>query len=562
MTVELLDRLPDRPLRIGLLIDDFNQPRWVTSLIEDITTSSIAQIVLVIKNRMPSPSRPDRLRRVWAERGHLLYAFYTRLDRWLFRVEPDAFEETDAEPLLAHCPVLTVEPIRTKYRDALSEPDLAAIRLYELDVALRFGFRILTGGVLKIATYGVWSYHHADNWVNRGGPAGFWETMRGDPVTGSVLQILTEELDHGKVIYRSWAATLSRFSVRRNTNNYYWKSAAFVMRKLNELASEGSRALASDGAESVYRPYARLLYRRPNNAEMTRLLLRLFARGVGRLYGRAVSREQWCLAYRFHSGPADPNGTLYRFLYAVPPKDRFWADPFPVRVQDTYFVFVEEWIYRRRKGHIAVLELSRDRPPSGAVKVLEMDYHLSYPFVFEWGGRFYMVPETSANRTVELYRCTAFPDRWELATVLLKDCNAVDATLAEIEGRWWMFVNIDVDGAVSRDELHLFYADTPLGPWTPHRRNPVKSDVRSARSAGRLFTWNGALYRPAQDCSKRYGYSVSINQVTRITPAKFREKEVSSLLPEWDSRVLGTHTLNSVGALTVVDCLRRRRRVF
>ena len=38
---------------------------------------------------------------------------------------------------------------------------------------------------------------------------------------------------------------------------------------------------------------------------------------------------------------------------------------------------------------------------------------------------------------------------------------------------------------------HVFHADSPFGPFTPHRRNPVKSDVRSARPAGKLFTWNG-----------------------------------------------------------------------
>jgi len=268
---------PDRPLRVGFLVDGFRQPRWVARVIEEVKSSAAAEIVLVIRNGAPRRPR-GVLRRLWDERRHLLYALYTRLDRRLFAVDEDAFVEDDIAPLLTHCPVLTVQPIQTAYADALAEADLEAIGRYDLDVALRFGFRILTGGVLTIARYGVWSYHHGDNRVNRGSPAGFWETMSREPVIGSTLQVLTEQLDAGQVIYRSWAPTLSRFSARRNLNNVYWKSATFVQRKLDALVADGPRTLRCD-REDDYQPYDRRLYRRPTNREMARLFLRLLGRG-------------------------------------------------------------------------------------------------------------------------------------------------------------------------------------------------------------------------------------------------------------------------------------------
>ncbi len=123
--------------------------------------------------------------------------------------------------------------------------------------------------------------------------------------------------------------------------------------------------------------------------------------------------------------------------------------------------------------------------------MLERDCHVSYPLTFTWNGSWYMIPETAQNRTVELYRAVDFPHRWEFELVLLSDIEAVDATAAEIEGSWWMFVNIGVEGASTWDELHLYSAPTPLGPWVPHARNPVKSDVRSARPAGRVFSRGG-----------------------------------------------------------------------
>ena len=119
---------------------------------------------------------------------------------------------------------------------------------------------------------------------------------------------------------------------------------------------------------------------------------------------------------------------------------------------------------------------------------------------------------------------------------------------------------VAVDLVNTWDELHLYHADSPLGPWTPHRRNPVKSDVRSSRPAGRLYRQADGLYRPAQDCSQRYGHSLVLNRVTRIDPDQYSEVEVSRILPGWEESVLATHTCNRLDDLTVLDCLLRRRR--
>ena len=83
-----------------------------------------------------------------------------------------------------------------------------------------------------------------------------------------------------------------------------------------------------------------------------------------------------------------------------------------------------------------------------------------------------------------------------------------------------MFTNIkENEGASSFDELFLFYADELLtNHWKPHPKNPVVSDVKSARPAGSLFFYNNKLYRPSQDCSFRYGYATVINEIIEMNP--------------------------------------------
>ena len=541
-----------RPLRIGLLVDSLTQPRWVSKIINDIQSSDFAELCLVVKNEATSEPL-GRLQSYWKNRKYLLYALYNRVDNYVSLAEENAFEDVDVEKSLSGVPVLGVMPVMKKFSDWFPDEAVEQIRSYNLDVVISFGFRILRGEALRVAKHGVWSYHHGDNLVNRGGPAGFWEVMDGSPISGAVLQVLSEDLDNGEVINRAWSRTIDRFSVKGSKNNLYWRSSSFVMRKLRELYGEGK--VASDA--SVFRPYYNRLHKMPTNAELLPRLCKLTWSYVAQKARYAFFFDQWQLAYRFRNSPDDPNNSFYRFNYLIPPKEKFWADPFPVKFEGKYFVFFEEYIYKDDKAHISVVELSKSGV-SEATPVLKRDYHLSYPFMLQWNDRYFMIPETAGNKTIEVYAAERFPNEWKLETVLFEGIAARDATLFEVDGVWWMFVAI-ADTEFS-DELHLYYSDSPLGPWKPHAKNPVKSDVRNSRPAGRPFFWKGDLYRPAQDSSQRYGYGMRINRVVQLTPSEFREEEVSQVLPQWRKDLRGTHTLNICDDLTVIDCLVHRKK--
>ena len=541
-----------RPVRVGLLLDSLTQPKWVFNIINDIQASEFAQICLIIKNETTVEPQ-GRLHSYWKNRNYLLYSLYQRIDGLIPLVEEDAFEETDVQEVFSGVPVLRVMPIMKKFSDWFPNDAIEEIRRYDLDVALSFGFRILRGEALRIAKHGVWSYHHGDNLVNRGGPAGFWEVMEESPVSGSVLQVLSEDLDNGEVIDRSWTRTSDRFSVKGSRNNLYWRASTFVMRKLKELYESGK--VSSEA--NLFRPYYNRLHKMPTNAQLLPRLCKLSLSYAATKIRHALFFEQWSLAYRFRTSADDPNNSFYRFNYLIPPKEKFWADPFPVKHEGKYFLFFEEFIYKDDKAHISVIELSKSGA-STSTSVLERDYHLSYPFIFQWNDRYFMIPETAGNRTVEVYSCQGFPHEWKMETVLFEGVAARDATLFEIDGLWWMFVAMADTGF--SDELHIFYSETPFGPWKPHKQNPVKLDVRNSRPAGRLFHWKGNLYRPAQDSSRRYGYGMRINKVVRLTASEFVEEEVSQVLPQWRKDLRGTHTLNICEDLTVIDCLIHRRR--
>jgi len=469
----------------------------------------------------------------------------------------------DASSVLASIPTIDVTPRETKFSDYFDDADVDRILEHDLDVALRLGFRILRGRSLRIARYGVWSYHHGDNLANRGGPPGFWEVMERAPTTGSVLQILSEELDAGRVIYRSQART-SPLSVTKNRAGYFWKTSEFVIRKLRDLHEEGEDALVDPEPRAQHpQAYSQRLYLAPTNRELAPHLTRLVTRYAGAKWRELTTVDQWALGFRF--GPKSSTGNVpdlspFRFKWIVPPIDRFWADPFPMHLDGRYYVLFEELVYRSPKGRICGFELDEKGIVGEPVPVLERDYHLSYPYTFEWNGDRFMIPESVANRTVDLYRAVKAPYEWKFERTLLNDVRLVDATVVEIDGRWWMFAGAVSRGGSRCDELNIYYADSPLGPWCSHRRNPVVSDVRHARPAGRLFQVGDTWYRPAQDCSRRYGWAITLRRIVRLDPSEFVEETVSALTPDWHRSLLGTHTVNAVNGVTLIDMELRRRK--
>jgi hypothetical protein len=249
------------------------------------------------------------------------------------------------------------------------------------------------------------------------------------------------------------------------------------------------------------------------------------------------------------------------FTPMLPPPDRHWADPFVLLRDGRCFVFMEEKLVATNRGRIICMELDADRKPQATCVVLERPYHLSYPFVFEYAGQLYMLPETKENRAIELYRCTHFPDAWEFEKTLMADVRAVDATLVEYEGKWWMLCNIEEEGGSSWDTLCLYSADNPLSArWTPHPRNPIVKDIRSARPAGQVVLRDGMLIRPSQDCSVRYGYGINFNQITALNRRDYAEKLERTFRPPEGGRILATHTWNAAGDVVAIDAVIWRRR--
>jgi hypothetical protein len=206
----------------------------------------------------------------------------------------------------------------------------------------------------------------------------------------------------------------------------------------------------------------------------------------------------------------------------------FVADPFLYRQGGRWTLFFEVMNQRSYKGEIAFAVSADGLTWTYRGIVLAAAASLSYPQVFSWRGRVYMLPDAFEDDRVVLYRAERFPHDWRPVATLVEG-RLADATLLRRSGRWWLFAC----DPLTNDVLRLFRADDLLGRWREHPRSPiVAGDPAAARPAGPLVEWRGRLVRFAQVCAPRYGSGVRAFEVTRLTARGYAERPLGAPLPE------------------------------
>lgn len=565
-----------RKLRIGLMVDTPQLMAWSVRILEDIRACTFAELCLVVYNSSacmakspPSPSLPLRallLLRDKSTRQKLLFSRYAAWDTKQTRHRENPLAVNDCSSVLKDIPSLDVTPITHKFTHRFSADAVAAIRSYDLDVLLRFGFNLIRGEILQSARYGIWSFHHGDNDYYRGGPAHFWELVERHPTTGVILQVLNEELDAGLVLAKGLFRTEHGIFLRRNRYGPYWGTTYFVIQKLYELHRYGWDFVRSKAVPQVPYKGKRKIYRTPNNWETLKWLSRECLTAAGRMVARQVRPRKmlcWRTGIRFSKTPLFQEGVhaLASFQWYDAPLGHFFADPMAFEHNGRRWLFVEDFDYGMNKAVISVAEIAGDGRVDVFIPCLTRPYHLSYPLVFAHEGEIFMLPETVANERAELYRAVNFPFEWKFEKVLV-ELPAVDTTPLYHEGRWWFFTTItEPKGWGATAFGFLFTANTLTAEWTLHPSSPIRCSVLDARSAGPILKWEGRLLRPTQSACPNYGYSFSLHDITKLDLEGFEQQRLATIDPVGIPHLVGTHSYSRAGDLEAIDgCMATRER--
>ncbi|MDR5836672.1 hypothetical protein [Caballeronia sp. LZ034LL] len=535
---------PMKPLRIGIIVDDLVMPAWLARMLESVLALNGVDLVLIVKVSGTAGASRNQL-----ARENLFVSMWLKLDKWLTHVPNDAFRSINLSSRLSAVPAVEVALRQTGIGHCLDPADVAKIATHDISVFLLLCPLRVGEEFAATTKNGIWFYLDDCR-------SAVSSVLMEVPETMSALQCVTQDGRY-HTLQRSWSVTYP-FSVQRTRNNACWKALSFVPRALRELQH------IDDDISGKRYPHGTVAdgpSKRSYLADVS-LIADLFRRAAARKMLMRKMLEQWIVLYRIGTlETAVP--MLSEFRELLPPKDRFWADPFAVARNGEYAVFIEELEYKRNVGHLAVIRFDANQQPVlPPIKIMERPYHLSYPFLFEEDGELYMIPETNEDKTIQLHRCVRFPDQWEFVKNIMEDVMTVDTTLWRHDGKIWLFTCMRENENTSMcDELFLFSSNSVLSDeWRPHPCNPIVSDVRSARPAGNIFERDGHWYRPAQDCSGRYGRAVVFQRIDQIDEDHYHETPVSRIDANWDDSIERVHTFNHTGTMTVIDAMKLRDR--
>lgn len=203
----------------------------------------------------------------------------------------------------------------------------------------------------------------------------------------------------------------------------------------------------------------------------------------------------------------------------------FVADPFLFPDSNRWHMFFEVMNAQSGRGDIGWATSGDGLRWQYQKIVLTEPFHLSYPYVFEWDGQRYMIPETYQAGAVRLYRADPFPDRWTFVQELIRAPYIVDASIFRHQDRWFMFA--DTSQKAAHDTLRLFWAENLTGTWIEHPSSPlVRGDPLVARPAGRVLILDGNPVRFTQGCRPHYGTNVRAFEIPRLTTSIYEEREI------------------------------------
>lgn len=452
---------------------------------------------------------------------------------------------------------------RIKSRNACSKKSLQdlpiPLQLYTHEEALSQAVNLLIVLQPNTSQTEAYTIDAQESWlleIGHQSPAGFQEMYERTPSI-SVRIFSRKHTSQGivSVLYDSSTA-VHQYSYYGTLNPCLWKLKTALSRVFNQFLD--GTLNSSDSLKISQQPDNRQPISEPALTPFKLLifLLKILIRYLHYKYQCLFYNEQFLLAYRTRKPTLLAENELGKFIPLQPPSYEFWADPFLFQHAEQTYLFFENFNFETNKGKISVVPLDdslESKHTHSVIEVLNKPYHLSYPFLFEDNGTIYMLPETSENLTVELYQAEQFPTHWKKAGNLMSAIKAHDTTLFKKDDLYWLFTNLEADSAPFNDELYIFYSESLYGEWIPHPKNPVVTQVENARSAGRIYHFEGKIIRPSQDCSVCYGYALNFNEIKVLSKTDYHEELIRKIKPPTSQGYHAIHAYDMNDDYEVID---------
>ncbi|OWV21577.1 hypothetical protein B7982_10715 [Fibrobacter sp. UWB2] len=235
-------------------------------------------------------------------------------------------------------------------------------------------------------------------------------------------------------------------------------------------------------------------------------------------------------------------------------KNKWFADPFILDFDDKQVkLLVEEFDYSIHRGRIAKLVIDRESWTITDSKIiLDLKTHLSFPMIWRENEHVYVCPENYQSGGWNLYEYKECANSLEFIKQILPE-KLTDATIFK-DGTDY-YVLSTYEPTPNGSKLTLWKSDSLFGDFSKIEEKSFSENI--ARNAGAIFSHEGKLLRPAQECNKSYGHAISFQTVS-INKGQFEFQEEFRYYSTHPKYQRGTHTFNTYKGLAVIDVHKLR----
>jgi hypothetical protein len=317
------------------------------------------------------------------------------------------------------------------------------------------------------------SLHHGDMYLNRGGPAGFWEIYFKQQHSQVSLQRLNNRLDKGDLLYQYCCKTIPYSFVLNQDNLYSVSSRVFDIyfkykcQKLRPIDFTPS-LLSIPDILNIFHYFFIIVQK---------LWLKI-----------STLNQRWVVCLESNHK---------RQFYQAQDGD-WYADPFFLN-PDT--IIVEKFLTKYKKGILVCFDIESKLE----ITLLEESFHLSHPFVYEENNKIFVIPESLGGNAVKLYELC------NNKLIFIKDLlvgRFVDTLLINTDKGCYLLTT-SVDSRLNEEKRLYYSEDLVSSKFIEIFDFQPITDPRISRSAGYFKLEDNYILNYCQNPFPFYGRSIT-----------------------------------------------------
>ncbi len=525
-------------IRFGIICDSEDLLAWQRTTVQGLISANDIDLKLVIINQNETAYKATKISSDWLWK--LFYKLRIVSKSTLLQTVPtsDLFKDI----ILEKADFIETENLSAE----LPKNSIELLKNEQLDFVISFSALSIVGEVMTVPKHGLWNFEFGMPEKYRKGWPCFWEIYCGVNVTSAYLQRSTTYSNRSEILHEGHLKTA--VSYRKNLDKMLNECCTWPLKVCEDIRNQQTGFTRLSAATRVGH-----LKKSPSNLQTLIFPFIQLKLRIKQVWKQLFFTDYWNIGI-VHSPIQDfLNSSKQQEVnwFPIESKNRFLADPFGMVYNNELHIIYEDLKFEEGIGKTARLVYEQNEFADNEL-VIEEPFHMSYPFLFQKNGEIYCIPETYQANRVGLYKATDFPHKWNFQKVLIDNYSGIDSTLFRHEETWYLFSTDKNSGP--HYNLNIHYASDCFGPWEVHPKNPIKTDIRSARPAGTIFEHEGAIYRPSMDYSEKIEGRISINKIEILSRVDFKEVVHQQIQPfencYFSDKV---HTLSKVGDYTLVD---------